>query len=313
MAGLWIGTELTISGALSIAKRHSLSDFFIGVVVLSLGSDLPELAIAIDAGIKNSLGGNVSGVVVGTTIGSIVGQIGFVLGVTGLIGYLVLPRRYIYRHGAVLLGANISLFLLALDGTINRNEGLILITMYVVYVFSLLRGEKIDTEKRKVIAEKRISPWVLLIFGLIVVIGSSELTVESVVTLANRLHINEAFISVVIIGLGSSLPELSISVSAILKGRAQLSVGNIIGSNILDTLLPIGITAVISPVLFDRTFLLFDLPFIFLLTVFTLSLFVRVRGLQKSEAGIVLGLYVLYLLIKFIQMYPSLTISGFWA
>lgn len=302
MAGLWVGTELTINGALGIAKRHSLSDFFIGVVILSIGSDLPELAVAIDAGIKNSLGGNVSGVVVGASIGSIVGQTGFVLGVTGLLGYLVLPRRYIYRHGAVLLGANASLFLMALDGTISRTEGLILITLYMVYVFSVLRGEKLEIGERQLTAERRINPWVLLPVGLLVVIGSSELTVESALMLANRLQISEAFISVVIIGLGSSLPELSISVSAILKGKAQLSVGNIIGSNILDTLLPIGITAVISPVLFDRTFLLFDLPFIFMLTVFTLSLFVRVRGLQKKEAGILLSLYVLYLLIKFIQM-----------
>ena len=302
LLGLWIGTELTISGALSIAKRLSLSEFLVGVVILSVGSDLPELAIAIDAGIKNSLGGNASGVVVGTTIGSIIGQIGFVLGVTGLLGYLVLPRRYIFRHGAVLLGANISLFLTALDGTVGRTEGLMLITLYVVYVLALLRGERAPTDERKIIAENLLNPWFLLVIGLIVVMGSSELTVESVLTLANRLHINEAFISIVIIGLGSSLPELSISVSAIIKGKAQLSVGNIIGSNILDTLLPIGITSVISPLLFDRAFLLFDLPFIFLLTVITLVLFVRVRGLQKKEAGIILTLYLLYLLIKFIQL-----------
>jgi cation:H+ antiporter len=302
MIGLWIGTELTISGALSIAKRLSLSEFMVGVLVLSIGSDLPELAIAIDAGIKNSLGGNASGVVVGTTIGSIIGQIGFVLGVTGLIGYLVLPRRYIFRHGAVLLGANIFLFLTALDGTISRTEGLMLITMYVVYVFALLRVERAETDERKIIAENSVNPWVLLVIGLIVVMGSSELTVESVLTLAKQLHINEAFISIVIIGLGSSLPELSISVSAIMKGKAQLSVGNIIGSNILDTLLPIGVTAVISPLVFDRAFLFFDLPYIFLLTVITLFFFVRVRGLQKKEAAVVLALYLLYLLIKFIQL-----------
>ena len=302
LLGLWIGTELTISGALSIAKRLSLSEFLVGVVILSVGSDLPELAIAIDAGIKNSLGGNASGVVLGTTIGSIIGQIGFVLGVTGLLGYLVLPLRYIFRHGAVLLGANICLFLAALDGTVSRTEGLMLITLYVIYVFSLLRGERAHTDERKIIAENRLNPWVILVIGLIVVMGSSELTVESVLTLANRLHINEAFISIVIIGLGSSLPELSISVSAIIKGKAQLSVGNIIGSNILDTLLPIGITSVISPLLFDRAFLLFDLPYIFLLTVITLSFFVRVRGLQKKEAGIILALYLLYLLIKFLQL-----------
>ena len=301
VAALWFGTELTIGGAVRIAKQHSLSEFFVGLAILSMGSDLPELAIAIDAGIKNRLGGEVSGIVVGTSIGSIAGQMGFVLGVTGLIGYLVLPRRYIYQHGAVFLGALFVLFLVAFDGVVNRIEGIILITLYLVYVFLLLRGEKTQFDVSEPRANARINPWILMALGLVIIIGGSELTVQSAVTLASRLHISEAFISVVIIGLGSSLPELSISVSAIMKNKTRLSVGNIIGSNILDTLLPIGIAAVISPVLFDRELLLFDLPYIFMLSLITLYLFVRVSGLQKKEAGFVLGLYLLYLLIKFFQ------------
>jgi len=301
VTGLWIGTGLTVNNALTIANQYSLSDFFVGLAILSVGSDLPELAIAVDASIKNSLGGNVSGVVVGTSIGSVAGQMGFVLGVTGLTGYLVLPRRYVFRHGIVMLGALVVLFLTAFDGVVNREEGIILITLYVIYVFALLRGEKMYDGEPEIQTRPRGSPWLLLALGLCVVVGSSELTVQSVISLAGRLDISEAFISVVIIGLGSSLPELSISFSAILKKKARLSVGNIIGSNILDTLLPIGIAAVISPVLFEREFLLFDLPYIFILGLITLYFFVRVRGLQKREAAVILGMYLLYLLIKYLQ------------
>jgi cation:H+ antiporter len=301
IAGLWIGTELTIGGALTIAKRHQLSEFFVGLVILSLGSDLPELAIAIDAGIKGSLGQDTSGVVVGTSIGSIVGQIGFVLGFTGLIGYLTMPRRYIYQHGAVLLGATVFLFLFAFDGVVTRIEGLSLITLYVVYVFALMKGEKPTGEPPEIVTQGRINPWILLLLGLVTVIASSELTVRSVVNIAFTFNLNEAFISVIIIGLGSSLPELTISISAIMKKKTHLSVGNIIGSNILDTLLPIGIAAIISPVLFEYDFLWFDLPYIFVLTFITLFFFVRIRGLQKLEAGAILALYFAYLLIKFHQ------------
>ena len=88
LAGLWLGTEITISGAVSIAKRFGVSEFIIGVVILSIGSDLPELAIAIDAGIKNLVGGDYSDVVVGSAIGSSLGQIGFVL---GFVGVAVIP------------------------------------------------------------------------------------------------------------------------------------------------------------------------------------------------------------------------------
>jgi cation:H+ antiporter len=149
IAGLWIGTELTIGGALAIAKRHQLSDFFVGLVILSIGSDLPEIAVAIDAGIKGSLGIDASDVVIGSAIGSVIGQIGLVLGLTGLISYLTMPNRFIYRHGAMLLGATVLLFLVAWDGTISRTEGLILITLYVVYIFSLLKGEKPPRKPRQ--------------------------------------------------------------------------------------------------------------------------------------------------------------------
>jgi cation:H+ antiporter len=296
--GLWLGTELTIGGAMAIAKRQQLSEFFVGLVILSFGSDLPELAVAVDAGLKSLGGVEASGVVVGSAIGSVMAQMGFVLGVAGLITFLVLPRRYVFRHGAVLLGATVVLYLLASDGVVTREEGLALITLYAIYVFVLMKGETVPEEAPEPMSEGGLKSWIALIIGLAVVIGSSEVTVSSVINLAHRFGVSEALISVFVIGVGTSLPELSISISAIMKKKTELSVGNIIGSNILDTLLPIGVAAVISPVFFEPGFLLFDIPYIFLLTFVTLVFFVRVRGLQKFEAGVILGMYLLYIAIK---------------
>lgn len=302
IAGLWIGTELTIGGALAIAKRHQLSDFFVGLVILSIGSDLPEIAVAIDAGIKGSLGIDASDVVVGSALGSVIGQIGLVLGLTGLISYLTMPNRFIYRHGAMLLGATVLLFLVAWDGTISRTEGLILITLYVVYIFSLLKGEKASSETPGTLARGGKRSWILLLLGLFAVIGGSELTVSSVVNLAVAFDASELVISLLVIGIGTSLPELSISISAIIKKKTHLSVGNIIGSNILDTLVPIGIAAVIAPLRFDRGLLFFDLPYIFALTIVVLVFFVKIRGLQKSEASLILAFYLLFVAIKLHQL-----------
>ena len=137
--------------------------------------------------------------------------------------------------------------------------------------------------------------------GLTVVVAASELTVSSVVKLAQEFAISEAVISVLVIGLGTSLPELSISVSAILKKRTELSVGNIIGSNVLDTLLPIGISAVIFPVHFDRPLLYFDLPFIFVMTAVVLALFVIRKGLSRPEGIVILSMYGIYVLVKLSQ------------
>jgi cation:H+ antiporter len=301
IAGLWLGTELTVGGALAIARRHRLSEFFVGLVILSIGSDLPELAVAVDVGIKGLFGKDTSGVVVGTSIGSVVAQISFVLGVAGLLHLLTLPRAYVVKHGAVLLGATALLFLVAHDGGVSRSEGLILVTLYVIYVVTLMNGENAPDEVPGQLAEGGWQSWLLLLAGLATVIISSDVTVNSVIKIAHILGISEALISVLIIGLGTSLPELSISISAVLKKKTQMSVGNIIGSNILDTLLPIGLAATISHVTFEKQLLYFDLPFIFVLTVIVLGFFYTRRGVKRPEAVVILGLYLAYVAVKLLQ------------
>jgi len=300
--GLLIGTELAVGGAIHIAKRHGLSEFVVGLIVLSIGSDLPEIAVAIGAGLKTLLEQDASGVVVGSAIGSVIAQIGFVLGVTGLVGYLTLPRRYIFRHGAILLGATLLLFLAAADGTMSRLEGVSLIVVYLIYLVVLLSREAVPADAQVTVSGNGAWPWTRVFIGLAAIAGASELTVSSVVDIAVRWEVSEAVISVLIIGIGTSLPELSISLAAILKKKAHLSVGNIIGSNIFDTLLPISAAALIAPVAFTPEAIYFDLPYAFGITVVVLYLFWRRYGLQRWEALLILGLYALYAGIKLSQL-----------
>ena len=302
LLGLWLGTELTIGGALAIARRLRLSEFFVGLVILSIGSDLPELAVATDAGIKGLTGVDASGVVVGSSVGSVIAQIGFVLGVGAVISRLSLPRDFIYRHGTVLLLATILLFLVALDGTVTRGEGLVLILMYTLYVIALMRNSVgAATEEPDAIASGGLRSWVLLVVGLATVIMGSEVTVESVISIARRLEISEALIAVLVIGIGTSLPELSISISAILKRKTQMSVGNIVGSNILDTLLPVGVAAMISTVTFETQTRYFDIPYIFALTAIVLGLFLARRGVGRPQGILILSIYGLYVAVKLLQ------------
>jgi cation:H+ antiporter len=301
VAGLWLGTELTIGGALAIAKRHRLSEFFVGLLILSIGSDLPELAVAVDAGIKGLLGRDASAVVVGTSVGSVVAQIGFVLGVVGVISILKLERGYVYRHGATLLGATLFLYWVALDGQVTRFEGAVLIALYAGYVLALMNGANVPDEEPRPLSVGGLSSWLALIAGLGVVIFSSEVTVNSVVEIAHVFQISESLISVLIIGIGTSLPELSISISAILKRRTELSVGNVIGSNILDTLLPIGLAAVVSEVAVEAGFLRFDIPFILVLTSVVLGLFLFRGGIRRPAGLVILSLYGCYVVLKLLQ------------
>jgi cation:H+ antiporter len=298
LAGLWFGTEVTIRGAVAAAKRFGVSEFVIGVVILSIGSDLPELAIAIDAGLKNAAGGDFSDVVVGSALGSSLGQIGFVLGFVGLLSYLTLPLGIVYRHGSTLLVSVLLLALFGHDGAVSFTEGLALLLVYGVYLVAMLNeasaGEAPQQESDLTLGRSML----YLAIGLVIVVGSAELTVSSAVSVARMLGLSDAVVAILLIGLGSSLPELTISIAAVLKGHHRMSVGNLIGSNVFDTLVPIGAAAVIAPLSFDRGMLRFEVPYLGFLTAAVLFFFVRKRGIQRWEAAVVLALYCGYALIK---------------
>ena len=196
----------------------------------------------------------------------------------------------------------IARFLVGLDGMVGRSEGLILITFYVVYVIALVAGGKPPDHEHDAFAFGGWRSWLLLTLGLATVIIRSDFTVKSVVSLAEAFEVSQAIIAVLVIGLGTSLPELSISIAAILKQRTELSVGNIIGSNVLDTLLPVGIAAVLSPVWFERSLLVFDLPYVFILTTCVLLLFAIRKGLGRAEGIAVLAIYASYVAIKLTQL-----------
>lgn len=298
LAGLWFGTEVTIRGAVSAAKRFGVSEFVIGLVVLSIGSDLPELSIAIDAGLKNYAGGNYSDVVVGSALGSSLGQIGFVLGLVGLMSFLTLPRRVVYGHGSTLLGSIVLIALFGYDGTVTFTEGFALLLVYAIYLVTLLNEVEVDSAIEQ---GGEMSFWrsmLYLVVGLAIVVGSAELTVSSAVDVARTLGLSDSLVAVLLIGLGSSLPELSISVAAVSKGHHRLSVGNLIGSNVFDTLVPIGAAAVIAPLSFDAGLLRFETPYLFFVTAVVMFFFLYKRGIQRWEAAVVFTLYCAYVLVK---------------
>ena len=300
LAGLWVGTKATIQGAVAVAERLGVSEFVIGIAVLSIGSDLPELAIAVDAAIKNLQSGAASDVVVGSAIGSTLGQIGFVLGVAALLGHLALPRRVVLEQGAALLGSIIVLALLALDGEVSRVEGLLLVLCYAGYLVFILTGATaIEPEPPDDISDRLAFSIVALLIGLAIVTASAELTVSSATRVAVMFGVEQSFVAIVIIGLGSSLPELSISLGAVLERRVSLSVGNLFGSNVFDTLVPIGVAAAIAGLDFKAAILRQELPFLFVLTTVVLLIFFR-TGVRKREGILILGLYVAYVVSEFI-------------
>lgn len=301
LTGLWLGTELVIKGAVNIAEYYNLSQVFIGLAILSIGTDLPEIVVAINASLHKVIGNTeTSGIIIGNAIGSSLSQISVVLGSIGLLGYLTLTRRHLYEDGILLLGSVLLVILLGFDGKISRVDGIVLIVVYLIYYFRLFHKERIG-KKVKNKSSIHIRKYILfLILGVIIVIFTSELVVDNSIRFAENFDVTQSFVGIIIIGLGTSLPELALSLNAIRKKASGLSVGNIIGSNIFDMLIPVGIGASISEIEIEKSLLTFDLPFLLILSFTVLFFFFKKKGLQRIEAVILIGLFILYAALKIV-------------
>ena len=135
------GTKVVIDNAVVVAHHHRISDFFIGAVVLAIGSDLPELVVSIDAALRQLAGQQTANLIVGNAIGSCFGQLGLVMGLGGLVGRLNLPRGQVVRHGAVLVTATLLLMLVGLDGRVHRLEGLAMARAFGTCLFYVWSDE----------------------------------------------------------------------------------------------------------------------------------------------------------------------------
>jgi cation:H+ antiporter len=300
LAGLWLGSEVLIKGAMSLADRYRLTDAFFGMIVLAIGTDLPELFVAFDASFRSLAGENLSGIVIGSAIGSTIAQFALVFGVAGFIGYAPMKRMFLPRNTIFLVGSIVALFLVSLDGRISRLEGGLLILYYAAYLAVLVfRRVEVDDVDAEVAHMPAWMAWLILAFGLVLLLLAAELTVVYAAEFAKAVGLSNIAVSAIVIGLGSSLPELAVSFVALLRKRGGLSVGNLIGSNVLDTLLVPGSAAVISPVIVPAAILFVDLPALMVVTLLVLLfLYVSRRGVRGREAVILLLVYFTYVAVR---------------
>jgi len=300
LAGLWIGSESLIRGAISLSDRFNVSDMVIGMLILAIGTDLPELFVAVDASLHSLRGDDMSGIVVGSAIGSCIGQFALVLGVTGFIGFTPRPFRMAPRSAIFLLGSIVTLALFSLDGIISRTEGWTLIAFYSMYIITLIiwRGSSSEQEENSS-SDSLLKDIIFLVSGLLILMVAAEVTVVNAAKFADILGITSLAVSAIIIGMGSSLPELSVSLVALMKKRGSLSVGNLMGSNVLDGMLVPGVGAAISPLIVPNSVLFVDLPVLTAVTLLVLLfLYISPRGIKAPEAALLLGIYVSYIIFR---------------
>ena len=247
-----VGSDWLVDGASGIARRYGISEFIIGMTIVGIGTSMPELV----SSAISAMGGH-GDMALGNVTGSNVCNVLLILGVTAMISPIGFTRSNIRKD--IPFALIVSLFLLfvlyngfgLLGGVpgISRVDGSYLLSFFVIFMIDSFRSAKSgfeeDAEEAKPMPMGKAILFILL--GLAGLIFGGRLFVDNTVSIAERFHVSEAFISITLMAVGTSLPELATCVVAALKGKNQLALGNVIGSNIFNILLIIGASAVISP------------------------------------------------------------------
>lgn len=261
--GLFYGGKLVIIGLENIAYRRGMSHLMVGLTILAIGTSLPEIAVSVMGGIDKLLGIDpyIDGIVIGNKVGSFFVQITLILGILGLSQQISVSKWILRREGTMLFISLIAFVLVSIDGVISNLEALLLIIFYFLYLILIIKSEKkIDHGnlengyiEKKELDELDFAPVGqvkktsslkqdigIFSLGLFILLVAAEITVITSISLAKEFNLPANVIGILIVGIGTSIPELSVDLIALRRKSAGIAVGDILGSNICDILLATG-------------------------------------------------------------------------
>ena len=248
------GADWFVDGAAGIAERFGIPQLVIGLTIVAMGTSAPEAAVSLSAAFKGT-----ADITMGNIVGSNILNILIILGITSVIVAVAVQRSTVIYETPFMIGITVLLMIFGITGNVvSRVEGVVLWGFFILYLAYLLRMTKHQqTEKKEKKEKEKGNLWKLLLLvvvGLTLVVLGSDVAVDAATALAKMAKISDKFIGLTVIALGTSLPELVTSVSAARKGKADIAIGNIVGSNIINILFVIGTTALITPVPFAAGF-----------------------------------------------------------
>lgn len=274
------GADWFVDGAAGIADRFGVPQLVIGLTIVAMGTSAPEAAVSITAALKGS-----ADITIGNVVGSNILNILIILGITSVIIPVAVAKSTVcYEIPYMLLITGLLLALGYTGNTIGFSEGVILWLAFILYLGYLFLMAKKNKEEVPEDADKQ-PIWKLIgasVVGLVLIVWGSDVTVDAATAIAQYAGLSERFIGLTIVALGTSLPELFTSVSAAIKGKADIAIGNIVGSNIFNILFVVGTTALITPVAFASGFVIDTLVAI---AAGVLLLVCVVRGQKLTRGG----------------------------
>jgi cation:H+ antiporter len=305
IALLTVGGEALIRGALAAAKRFGVSPLLSGLVIVGFGTSAPELAVSIDAAVNGQ-----PDIAVGNIVGSNIGNVLLILGICALITPLGVKPMALRRDAVTVVAASILFLILVGGSALDQTDAAFLLLALVAYLSWAYYTERSDSaptaelhraEADELTLMPKSPAWIAaaVFLGLLLLIGGSQVLLKGAVGLAEHFGISEAVIGLTMVAVGTSLPELSISVIAAIRRHADVAVGNILGSNIFNLLGILGISALLQPLPVHERILQFD-QWVMLGSALILMLFLyTARRLSRVEGGILLLTYGLYVALSF--------------
>lgn len=294
------GADIFVDGASNIAKKFGIPSIIVGLTIVSLGTSAPELAVSLIASLEGS-----NGITIGNVLGSNIFNTLIVLGLTSIIMPIIIKKSIIFKDYIVNVIVTIILLILTFGRTLLNNEpgltrvsGIILLIGCIGYTIYLIKSAK-DGNDNNVNEEINIlSSSIKIIIGIIGIILGGNLVVNSASDIAYSFGLSDKLVGLTIVAMGTSLPELVTSMIAAIKGENDIAIGNVLGSNIFNILLILGVSSTINPIVISSS-LLVDIVFLIVIS-FILGIFMFKGKKEKLSLGRVEGLILVLLYISYI-------------
>jgi cation:H+ antiporter len=298
-AMLYFGAEWLVRGAAGLALALGVRPLLIGLTIVSYGTSAPELAVSMLAAADGK-----SEIALGNVVGSNIANIGLILGLTALIAPPKSDGSMARRELLVMLAATAALPLVLLDDTISRSEAILFVLGSVGFTYAAYRWSKLGSgeptgELPDEIPQTTSKPALvgLVVVGLAVLLGGGRAFVSGAVGIAFEIGMSERVVGLTVVALGTSLPELAASLVAAMRGHSELALGNVVGSNVFNILLILGITGSVLPVTGSLDAMRVDLVAVGLLTLFCAWTMRKPRVISRAEGAVMLAGYVGFLVV----------------
>ena len=280
------------NGAVGLANKLGISQIVIGLTIVAIGTSMPEFFVSIVSAIKGT-----PDLAVGNIVGSNIFNVLLIVGVAATVAPIAIQRATVRRDIPIAIVASIMLTFMMLDDNISRIDALILFAAFIAFIWITLRNSKNDANEKDASTEKVIPTWksvLFIIFGLVGLVLGSNIFVDNASSLAHGWGISDAVIGLTIVAGGTSLPELATSAVAARKGDSGIAIGNVLGSNVFNILMILGLTGIISPMHIQNITYIDMAVMVISMALFWLFSFTKLR-VERWEGCVLIACFLGYI------------------